>query len=194
MFPIDYSQSLGYRDIFFQLIIYPVVWSKKASMIILVAGLPGSGKSYFASRLAAQLAATYISSDKVRKSIHGLGKYDLEDKLSIYKAMVDLAEDGLRKDEWVVLDATFYLKSMRSLFYSLADKHSAAIYFIYIKAMEDLIMKRVSGVRPDSEADFEVYKKVKGEFEAIDFPHLILESTDNNITEMIHQSKEYIHQ
>jgi len=163
-------------------------------MIILVAGLPGSGKSYFASRLAAHLGAVYISSDKVRNSLGGLGKYDLQDKRSVYRGMANLTEVRLTNGEKVVLDATFYLKNIRSIFYMLADKHSSEIYFIYIKASEDLIKKRVSQERPDSEADFKVYSKIKEEFEAIDIPYLILESTDSNITEMIQQAKKYIHQ
>jgi predicted kinase len=162
-------------------------------MIILVAGLPGSGKSYFATRLASHLGAVYISSDKVRKSLDGMGKYTLKDKLSVYKGMADLAEASLTKGEKVVLDATFHLKNMRSLIYTLADKHSSDIYFIYIEAGEELIKKRVAKERPDSEADFEVYKKIKGEFEAIDVPHLNLLSTDSNITEMIQEAKHYIY-
>lgn len=161
-------------------------------MIILVAGLPGSGKSYFASRLAAHLEAVYISSDKVRKSFDGMGKYALEDKLSVYKGMGDLAEVSLYKGKTVVLDATFFLKSMRTLFFALAEKYSSTIHFIYIEADEDLIQKRVAKKRPDSEADFEVYKKIKNEFEAIDFPHLHLRSTDSNIAEMIEKARDYI--
>lgn len=161
-------------------------------MIILVAGLPGTGKSYFAIRLAARLEAVYISSDKVRKSLEGMGKYALEDKLSVYKGMADLAEVNLTKGESVVLDATFYRKDMRSLFFTLADKYSSDIYFVYIEAKEDLIRKRVSKARPDSEADFEVYKKVKAQYDPINIPHLILQSTDRNISEMIQQAVQYI--
>jgi len=106
--------------------------------------------------------------------------------------MAELAEGILIKGETVVIDATFYLKNMRSLFFTLADKHSSEIYFIYIEARESLIKKRVAKERPDSEADFEVYKKVKGEFEEIDFPHLILQSTDSNLSQMISQAMKYI--
>jgi len=35
-------------------------------MIIVVTGLPGSGKSYFAQQLAPLMDAEYINSDKVR--------------------------------------------------------------------------------------------------------------------------------
>jgi len=35
-------------------------------MIIIVFGLPGSGKSYFASKLAERINARYINSDVIR--------------------------------------------------------------------------------------------------------------------------------
>lgn len=184
----------AYRYISFQLMIYPAVGVYNVSMIILVAGLPGSGKSYFASRLAAQFKAAYISSDQVRKTIDGRSKYDLKDKLSVYREMANLTEEYLGKGENVVVDATFYRKTMRNLIYTLADKYSTEIYFIYIEAEEDLIRQRVSKKRPDSDADFEVYKKIKEEYETIEFPHLNLQSTDNNIAEMLQQTKEYIDQ
>ncbi|HUZ58418.1 MAG TPA: AAA family ATPase [Hanamia sp.] len=36
-------------------------------MIVIVFGLPGSDKSYFASRLAKMIHAGHVNSDKVRK-------------------------------------------------------------------------------------------------------------------------------
>ena len=38
-------------------------------MVVIVFGLPGSGKSYFASRLAGIISADYINSDRVRREI-----------------------------------------------------------------------------------------------------------------------------
>ena len=166
--------------------------SKSKSMIVLVAGLPGSGKSYFASRLAEHLHAIYIGSDEVRKSLDAFGKYSLPDKLAIYEVMADLAAENLEKGETVIIDATFYLKNMRRLFFALADKHSSELYLIHVEAKEELIRERVSKPRPDSEADFEVYKKIKGEYEPIDSPHLTLQSTNSNITQMINQAMQYI--
>jgi len=49
-------------------------------MIIIVCGLPGSGKSFFAHRLAAKLDALHISSDKTRKEMKTLGHYTFTDK------------------------------------------------------------------------------------------------------------------
>lgn len=160
-------------------------------MIILIAGLPGSGKSYFAKKLSDQLGIQYLSSDKVRKE--GMGsQYNTEDKLGVYEQMARMAENVLKDGHDLILDATFYLKSVRRLFYKLADKQHVPCLFIYIFAEEDLIKERVSKPRSDSDADFGVYLKVKREFQPINRPHLILNSTDSNISRMMDKALQYI--
>lgn len=161
-------------------------------MLVLVAGLPGSGKSFFAEKLAEKLMADYINSDKIRKSLGSLGKYSIEDKLAIYQEMLKMAEKCLIKDEDVVADATFHLQSTRQLFFSLADEKTTPLIFFHIVADEELIKERISKPRKDSEADFQVYKKLKQEFEKILEPHLRIKSTQNNISVMLNQALRYI--
>ena len=161
-------------------------------MIILVAGLPGSGKSYFASQLALKIDASYINSDLVRKALGTLGKYTFKDKLEVYSKMVSLAESSLRKGRPAIVDATFYLQSTRNMFIELARKYASVIHMIVVYADEGLIKQRLSLPRKDSEADFSVYKQVKTEFEGLKFPHLELESTDDNIETMLNRAVNYL--
>lgn len=161
-------------------------------MIVLIAGLPGSGKSYFAVKLSAKLGAMYISSDKVRNELDALGKYSLKNKMEVYVEMVKIANRFLMDHKTVVVDATFYLNSMRSLFYKLAKMQKSEICLIYINASEALIKKRLSKPRQDSEADFKVYEKIRDQFQEITTPHLKLESTNDNITSMVDKAVEFI--
>jgi predicted kinase len=160
-------------------------------MITLVAGLPGSGKSYFAKRLSEHLGAYYLSSDGIRKGGTG-AKYSSEDKLGVYEQMTRIAADVLTKGQDMIVDATFYLKSVRRPFYELAYEHHIPCLLIYIYAEEDLIKTRVSRSRVDSDADYEVYLKVKEQFEPISRSHLVLKSTDSNISEMMDKALQYI--
>jgi predicted kinase len=57
-------------------------------MIIIVMGLPGSGKSYFAQRLAITINADYISSDRVRKTMMSSRTYSTKEKLLVYDEML----------------------------------------------------------------------------------------------------------
>lgn len=162
-------------------------------MIIIVAGLPGSGKSYFAERLASKIGALYIGSDKVRKSMDAMGQYSFEDKLQVYKEMVKILEENLNKYTNVVVDATFYLSAMRDLFLQAAENRGVPICFMLIESSEQLMKERVSRPREDSEADFAVYKKVKAQYEELTIPHLKLESTNENIDSMLETAMTYIH-
>lgn len=161
-------------------------------MIILVAGLPGSGKSYFAERLANELDAVYINSDRVRIALQAAGKYSFEDKLLIYKEMMLKATQAIEQRRDVIVDATFYHHTMRETFLRLADGYNAGIRVIEVVADEELIRQRLQKPRKYSEADYRVYEIVRDDFEEITMPHLILQSTDNNLEEMLKQAEDYV--
>jgi predicted kinase len=161
-------------------------------MLIIVAGLPGSGKSYFAEKLASMLGFTYINSDQLRQTMHVSGKYTPEDKLLVYNAMLREAAWKLEQKESVVVDATFYHHSMREMFVRLARAYNVPLHLIEIFADEIVIKERLKSPRKYSEADYSVYEKVRDDFEEITMPHLVLESADNNIDEMLTKARAYI--
>ncbi|HEY9486948.1 MAG TPA: AAA family ATPase [Chryseosolibacter sp.] len=161
-------------------------------MIILVAGLPGSGKSYFAERLAGRLSAKYLNSDRVRIELHASGKYSVKDKLVVYKEMLLKTMKAIEDERDVVVDATFYNHTMREMFLRLADGYKQKICLFEMVADETLIRERLGRARKYSEADFGVYERVRDDFEGITMPHLMLESTDDNLEEMLKSAITYI--
>jgi len=161
-------------------------------MIILVCGLPGSGKSYLAERLAKKCGAVYLSSDIVRQEMNARGHYSREDKLNVYKELQKQAAALCRQEKDVVVDATFFHHTLREMFLSLAKEIRVRIYVIEVTASEDLIRKRLKEPRPFSEADFKVYESVRDVFEEITMPHLVLESTNDNIDFMLDSAIEYL--
>lgn len=154
-------------------------------MIILVSGLPGSGKSYFAERLAGRISAEYLNSDRVRIELHASGKYSAEDKLVVYKEMLLRTMKAFDDGHDVVVDATFYHHTMREMFLRLAEGYKQMLLIIEVVADEALIRERLSRPRKYSEADYQVYEKIRDDFEGITMPHLVLESTDDNLEEML---------
>src|SRR5687767_7980166 len=133
-------------------------------MIIIVFGLPGSGKSFFASKLAERLEALYITSDKIRVAMKAKGKYTFEDKLLVYHEMTKEADQALKLKKSIVVDGSFYHHKMRNLFISLAEIHHTPIRFIEITARERIIKERLKKPRNDSEADFGVYQLIRKQF------------------------------
>lgn len=161
-------------------------------MIVLVGGLPGSGKSYFASRLAERTGFDYLSSDKVRKTIEASGKYNVADKLIVYKHLAELAEIFLKRSRSVIIDATFSHVIMRDVFYRLAGKYSVPCKFILVYADEEVIRQRLSRPRPDSDADFKVFELIKSQYEPVTTRHLLLQSGESNLSVMYRKALNYI--
>lgn len=154
-------------------------------MIIIVSGLPGTGKSYFAERMAVKLGAIYINSDQLRLSLQASGNYSLEDKLVVYKEMLRQAAQALEENCDVVVDATFYHHTMREMFCRLANGYNTILSVIEVTADENLIRQRLLKPRKYSEADYSVYEKIRDDFEKITMPHLVLESTNDNLDRML---------
>lgn len=165
---------------------------KSRNLIVMVAGLPGSGKSFFAKRLASEIEALYLSSDELRKQIGLRGRYLVGDKLTVYEELCKRACLSIQDQQSVIMDATFYLQSVREKVYDLAEKLSCNLIMIYVHADEKLIKDRLLSDREDSEADFQVYLKIKNQYEPIHREHLKLESTNENIVEMLDKALNYI--
>lgn len=162
-------------------------------MIVLVGGFPGSGKTFFAKQLATRLHAHHLSSDQWRRQQNASGKYSMEDKLRVYEQLALHAEELIHESsKTIIVDATFSYQTMRDIFYSLAEKLSQPIYFIWVYAKEELIRKRLQRPRMDSEADYTVFKTISKHFEAITSPFFSIESTDDNIGHMLAEAERYL--
>lgn len=160
-------------------------------MVIAVIGLPGSGKTFLAKELALQIGGVHLSSDQVRTALKQRGKYDEDTKLGIYQSMLDLTASALRDKRRVVLDATFQKAHIRNLFLQTAARFRVPLYFIEVRASEEVIKERIAERRTDSEADFSVYKKIKVAFEPLEGDHLILHSDRMDLEEMISSVLDY---
>jgi len=160
-------------------------------MVIIVFGLPGSGKSYLASRLAEMLHAEYVNSDHLRKEIFQKRSYSDREKAFVYDAMLKKMKEAITQNQSVVLDATFYKDETRKLFIQ-ETKEKTNIFFIEVTTSEGLTRQRLNKERPDSEADFRAYQLIKQQWEPFNESHLVLESTDDNIDDMLQKAAQYV--
>lgn len=157
-------------------------------MIIIVFGLPGSGKSYFASKLAERINARYVNSDVIRRELFDMRKYSREEKMNVYNVMFREMKKAILQNKSIVLDATFYKRSIRNKFIEAVNKIGKRIIFIEIRAELKIITERLSRKRENSEADYSVYLQIKEVFEPMEEEHLILQSTQENIDKMLNRA------
>ena len=160
-------------------------------MVVIVFGLPGSGKSYFAIRLAKIIKADYINSDQVRRDIFAKRTYSKEEKELVYNAMLSKMKESLHSNRNVVLDATFHKKETRKQFVDEINGKGVG-YFIEVRADENIIRERLQKERPYSEADFKIYQLISKQNEPLEEPHLLLESTNDNIDEMLRKASDFL--
>jgi predicted kinase len=162
-------------------------------MIIIVIGLPGTGKTTFSRGLAERLGALHLNTDIIRDQLDLRGQYDRKTKSLIYNTMRDKAAEALQKEQSVILDGTFYKKKLRRDYINFAKKQNSAIKWIELKATETAIKERVKQKRKYSEADFSVYQKIKAAFEPMQQDCLELRNDKNTpIETLVEQALSYL--
>ena len=162
--------------------------------LVVVFGLPGTGKTTFARALSQELGWLHLNTDVIRAELGKKQQYDERTKASVYRRMQDLTSKELERDQGVVLDGTFYRKTLRESFKELSNRHGIPLKWIEVCAAENTIRTRVARERPYSEADYQVYKKIKKAFEPLQEPCLKLFSDREELTEMIQKSIVFITQ
>lgn len=162
------------------------------AILIVICGLPGTGKTTFASALADALDAEHLNTDKIRYDAGKRGQYSEHAKEDIYESLLDAARSVLSKGRSAVLDGTFYREKLRKPFEHLATAFKVRLSWIELIAAEETVRERVSKTRPYSEADYEVYLKIKNAFEPLPGAHLTLDSGVLSMEEMLQQASAYL--
>lgn len=161
-------------------------------LLVMVMGLPGAGKSYFARALAKRIEAVHINSDLIRKQLPEDPLYTQREKSKVYDQMFDQVCQTLEMNKSVVVDATFSREEHRLPYFRYIQKKQGILKIIRITAAEDIVKQRLKVKRPDSDADYEVYKKIRAEYDELPEPSISISSTDFELEQMIGKALEYI--
>jgi predicted kinase len=162
-------------------------------MIILVFGLPGTGKSYFAEHFAKKHNAVHLSTDLVREKLEFKGHYDEKTKQQVYNELFKQAQMEFKKGADVVVDGTFHVGRRREQLEKLAKEENKKVYYIEMKADDKTVRKRLKKSRKHSEAHPDVYETIKNEFEPLDNDSLELWSDREDIDEMMKKAERFIY-
>lgn len=161
-------------------------------MVIIVFGLPGTGKSFFARHMAGETGAVYLGTDVIRKKLHKRGEYDKKAKQEVYEHMLKEMAAQIALGNDVIVDGTFHKKERRDWFGEKIRDAGLDPVFIEMKAGEGTIKDRLQSTREFSEADQKVYLQIKKSFEPMQEPHLVLWSDELDLHEMIDKAKHYL--
>ncbi|MFP4024037.1 MAG: AAA family ATPase [Thiohalospira sp.] len=163
-------------------------------MVIIVFGLPGTGKTYFSEHLSESIGAVHLNTDKLRIEYDKTGEYDEETKNFIYNQLKNEMVKNIANSNDVIVDGTFHRKENRKAFEVEISRQGVNAFFIEVKAKEETIKQRLKNNRKYSEAGYEVYLKIKQNFDAYEKDHLTLWSDSQDVKDMIKKAKQYIYE
>jgi aminoglycoside phosphotransferase family enzyme/predicted kinase len=152
-----------------------------AVRLILIGGLPGTGKSTIAARLADEHGLTLLRSDVLRKQLAGHrpedrlgapfseGLYSTESRAQTYDEMLRRAQIALELGESVVLDASWSSERFRSAARAVATATCSDLYEIECHASAAVAAARMRARRAAgtdaSDADPAIAERLAARFD-----------------------------
>ena len=116
----------------------------KKSKLIIIAGLPGSGKSTVAESLAEKLSVPLFSVDPIEASIIESGiNRSFETGLAAYVVAEALAGEQLKRGLSAIIDAVSPVQEARDMWHNLVRKHNATLIIIECVLERELHQKRI---------------------------------------------------
>jgi predicted kinase len=160
--------------------------------LILLSGLPGTGKSHFAKELGKRLPLLVLESDRLRKVLAPNPKYTRAESHRLFAACHLLIEEYLLQDRLVLLDATNLTEDFRQPVYDIAQRVSVPLILARLTAPRELVRSRLSergaGMHPSdySDAGWLIYSRMYPHEEIFTREHLNVDSS-GDISESIRE-------
>lgn len=153
--------------------------------LVLVSGLPGSGKSHFGRLLAARLPLAVLESDALRKRLVATPTYSGPENGRLFRAAHELARQLLASGVSVLFDATNLIEAHRRRLYRIAEEAAARVAVVRLEAPKRVVYQRLQyrreGLDPQdsSDADWDVYERMRSRLDPIRREHLVVDSSQD---------------
>ena len=145
--------------------------------LILLSGLPGSGKTTFARALARRIPVVHVESDAIRRSISPSPSYTRLESSLVFARVDAEARAALAAGTVAVVDATNLTNPDRQRFVTMARELRVPLIAVRLVAPESTIRERISGVREGhSQAGFDVYRMMRSRPELIPMPAVVVDT------------------
>jgi predicted kinase len=161
-------------------------FARPGGSLLVMVGLPGTGKSLIVESLTMSMPAAVISTDFVRRYMRNNPTYTAAEMMFVYQVCHLVIELRLSRGQRVIFDGTNHAAARRQQLFEIARKQNSPLAVCQVQASEIVIRERLlsrkSGNRRDSDmsdAGWSVYQWMVAAQEPIVHDHLILDKTSN---------------
>ena len=153
--------------------------------LVILCGLPGTGKSHFARELLVRAPFVWLSSDRTRKLLVARPQYSRREHRRVFAAMHVLTRGYLLDGYSVVFDATNLNENVRAPLYAMADDAGVEPLIIRFTAHPKLVRERMAdraaGIADagQSDAGWDVYSRMAVADAPVPRPHLLVQGPED---------------
>jgi DegV family protein with EDD domain len=153
-------------------------------LLVLVSGLPGSGKSHFSRELCRRLPLAHLNNDALRRALFDRPTHDAAESERLFAAIHVLLERLLARNVGVVLDATNLKEAYRRPLYDIAERAGVRLIIVQTEAPPDVARERLRARTSAPSADLDasdateaVYNRMKEGAEPIQRPYIRVDTS-----------------
>ena len=149
----------------------------RARVLILLSGLPGSGKTTFANALAQRLPLVHVESDAIRRGIAARPSYSRLESGLVFARVEAEVRAALASGCVALQDATNLTNRDRRRFLRVAEDLGARLIAVRLVAPEATIRERLAKPRDGhSQAGIEIYERMRPRLELMARPTVVVDT------------------
>ncbi len=114
-------------------------------LLILLYGLPGAGKTYFARQLTERLQAAHVQGDRIRYELFEKPRYDKQENEIVTHLLDYMTEELLGAGVSVIYDINAMRTSQRRKLREMARKERAELLLIWVQIDVESAFTRIAG-------------------------------------------------
>ena len=154
-------------------------------LLVAMCGLPGTGKSHFAARLAERAPFLILETDRLRKVLVERPKYTTGEHRRVFNSCYYLIDHYLINGYSVIFDATNLNEEFRAYLYDISQSTGAPLALVHATAPQNTVRRRLKDRKADrhvntySDAGWLIYTRMIPVEERVQRDHYALDTSKN---------------